>query len=513
MAVRSYILAHDLGTTGDKASLYTAEGYLRHSTFFGYETQYLFPNWAEQDPKDWWQAVCATTRQLLAEAQVRPGEIACVAFSGQMMGCVAVDEAANPLRNSIIWADQRGVEQAERLAEAVSPERIYQITGHRVSPAYSAAKIMWVRDHQPEIFRQTYKFLHAKDFIVARLTGRFVTDYSDAAGMNLYDLRKWDWSSEILKALDLDPALLPELHSSVDVVGEVTSDAAEATGLVAGTPVVLGGGDGPCAATGAGVVAQGRAYNYLGSSSWIGVLTPEPILDPLMRTFTFPHLIPGMFTPTGTMQSAGGSYQWLRDVVCRAEVQSADRLELTAYELMNAQAQMSEPGAKGLIFLPYLLGERSPRWNPKTRGVLVGLTRRHGRAELIRAVLEGISFNLRIILDAFREQGAQVEKMWVIGGGARGRLWRQILADMYGLPILKPKLLEEATSLGAALAGGVGVGLFPDFNVVQDLVEIEEVTQPDRRAQARYDELYPIFELCYQSLLPVYDALAELEWA
>lgn len=512
MTVGSYILAHDLGTTGDKASLYDADGHLCHSTFFGYETRYPGPNWAEQDPKDWWQAVCTTTRQLLAEAQVRREEVACVAFSGQMMGCVAVDAQANPLRSAIIWADQRGVEQAERLAEAVGPEEVYRITGHRVSAAYSAAKILWIRDHQPEIFRRAHKFLHAKDFIVARFTGRFVTDYSDAAGMNLYDLKKWDWSPEILQALDLDPELLPELHSSVDVVGEVTSDAAEATGLRAGTPVVIGGGDGPCAATGAGVVAQGRAYNYLGSSSWIGIATLQPILDPLMRTFTFPHLIPHMFTPTGTMQSAGGSYQWLRDVVCRAEVQAAEGLGISAYELMNAQAETSEPGAKGLIFLPYLLAERSPRWNPKTRGVFVGLTRRHGRGELIRAVLEGICFNLRVILDIFREQGVRVEDMLVIGGGARGRLWRQILADMYGVPILKPRLLEEATSLGAALAGGVGVGLFPDFNSVQNLIEIEEVTQPNPRAQARYDELYPIFELCYQSMLPVYDALAELEW-
>lgn len=509
----SYILAHDLGTTGDKASLYNAEGHLHHSTFFGYKTQYPAPNWAEQDPNDWWQAVRTTTRQLLTEAQVRPEEIACITFSGQMMGCVAVDRGANPLRSAIIWADQRGVGQAERLAKAIGPERIYQITGHRISAAYSVAKILWIRDQQPEIFHRTHKFLQAKDLIVAHLTGHFVTDYSDAAGMNLYDLKKWDWSSEILEALDIAPELLPELHSSIDVVGEVTSKAAEATGLRAGTPVVIGGGDGPCAATGAGVVAQGRAYNYLGSSSWIGVATPQPLLDPRMRTFTFPHLVPHMFTPTGTMQSAGGSYQWLRDVVCRAEVQAAEELGLSAYELMNAQAEISEPGAKGLLFLPYLLGERSPRWNPKTRGVFVGLTRRHGRAELIRAVLEGISFNLRIILDAFREQGAQVGEMRVIGGGARGRLWRQILADMYGVPILKPKLLEEATSLGAALAGGVGVGLFPDFNVVQNLIEIEEVTHPHPRAQARYEELYPIFELCYQSLLPVYDALAELEGA
>ena len=318
-----YILAHDLGTTGNKASLYDRDGRMVASSFFGYGLELPHVNWVEQNPEDWWQAVCASTRQLLAAAKVQPKEIACITFSGQMMGCVVVDRRARPLRNALIWADMRAVAEAQTIIDGVGMAEAYRITGHRASSSYSGAKILWVRNHQPEIFAQAHKFLHAKDFIVARLTGNFVTDYSDASGMNLYDLQAGDWSDVILDAIGLDRAVLPELHASTDVVGAVTADVAEEVGLAAGTPVVIGGGDGCCAATGAGVVREGSAYNYIGSSSWIALATKAPILDPTMRTFTWAHLVPGMFSPCGTMQAAGGSYQWLRDNLCQPEKDAA----------------------------------------------------------------------------------------------------------------------------------------------------------------------------------------------
>ena len=355
----------------------------------------------------------------------------------------------------------------------------------------------------------THKFLHAKDFIVARLTGSFVTDYSDASGMNLYDLRAGDWSDLILDAVGLDRAQLPELHASTDVVGEVTAAAAAEVGLAAGTPVVIGGGDGCCAATGAGVVREGSAYNYIGSSSWIALATKEPILDPTMRTFTWAHLVPGMFSPCGTMQAAGGSYQWLRDNLCQPEKDAAAHLHLSPYELMNLQAEGSPPGANGLLFLPYLLGERSPRWNPKARGGFVGLTMKHTRADMIRAGLEGITLNLRVILEAFQQQGAQVDAMRVIGGGARGRVWRQIMADIYGMPVLRPALLEEATSMGAAIAGGIGVGFFPDFSIAEKLTSIVDTVQPNPAIGPLYDRLYAVFNRAYELIAPLYDELAE----
>ena len=502
-----FILAHDLGTTGNKASLFDSQGQVRSSSFYGYQTEYPRPNWVEQNPEDWWQAICVTTRQLLSSAKVPPKQIACIVFSGQMMGCVAVDRNARPLRNAIIWADTRAMAEAQNIIDRVGMESAYQITGHRASASYSGAKIMWVRNHQPDLFAQSHKFLHAKDFIVARLTGKFVTDYSDASGMNLYDLRTRDWSPVMLNAFDLDPALLPEIHASTDVVGEVSDRAAEEVGLAPGTPVVIGGGDGSCAAVGAGVVRENSAYTYIGSSSWIGITTKEPIYDPSMRTFTWAHLVPGMFSPTGTMQAAGGSYQWLRDTFCIQEKEAAERLQVSPYELMNLQAEQSKPGANGLLFFPYLLGERSPRWNPNARGAFFGLGMSHTRADIIRATLEGITLNLRVILQAFQQQGAHIGAMRVIGGGANGRVWRQIMADIYRLPILRPALLAEATSFGAALAGGIGVGIFKDFSLAEELTPIVDVLQPNPALGALYENLYRVFNHAYDAFVPVYEEM------
>ncbi len=506
--MKPYILAHDLGTTGNKATLYDQEGALVSSAFFGYKTEYAHTSWAEQDPDDWWQAVCTSTRTLLEQTRVRSDQVACIVFSGQMMGCVPLDRQARPLRKAIIWADQRSVEQERWVGERVPPEEVYRITGHRLSASYSLNKILWLRDHQPDIYRAAFKFVHAKDAIVARLTGAFVTDISDASGMNLYDLEAGTWSARILDAAGLDPAKLPELRQSIDVVGEVLHEVADEVGVAAGTPVVIGGGDGPCAAAGAGVVKEGSAYNYVGSSSWIALATEKPIYDPAYRTFTFGHVVPGMVMPTGTMQAAGASYQWTRDQLCPVEVEAAEALGVSPYELMNLGADTSPVGANGLIFLPYLLGERSPRWNPRARGAFVGLTIRHTRADMVRAVLEGVTMNLRVILDAFRAQGARIDAMRLIGGGARGRFWNRIMADVYGIPVHRLAILEEATSMGAALTGGVGVGLYPGFSMIEAMNQVREVIEPDPAAQAAYEAIYPIFEAAYQALVPVYDMLA-----
>jgi xylulokinase len=407
----------------------------------------------------------------------------------------------------------RAVEQENWLAERVSREDVYHITGHRLSASYSLAKILWLRTHQPDIYNATYKFVHAKDAMVARMTGRFVTEPSDGSSMNLYDLESGGWSAKIVQAAGLDADKLPEIKRSIDVVGELLPEAAEEIGLVAGTPVVIGGGDGACAAVGAGVWREGAAYNYIGSSSWIALSTPKPIYDPDYRTFTFGHIVPNMFMPTGTMQAAGASYQWARDQLSPLEVQAAKQLGISSYEIINLNAEKSPVGANGLIYLPYLMGERSPRWNPRARGAFIGLTIRHTRSDLVRAVLEGITFNLRVILDAFTKQGAQIEAMRVIGGGARGRFWNHMMADIYGMPVQRLAILEEATSMGAAVAGGVGIGMYKDFSISEQMNQIAEVVQPDPAAQRAYQKIYPIFEACYHQLLPIYDMLAEVEQA
>jgi xylulokinase len=286
---------------------------------------------------------------------------------------------------------------------------------------------------------------------------------------------------------------------------------ADEIGLAAGTPVVIGGGDGVCASTGAGVVAEGSAYNYVGSSSWIALATPEPIYDPDYRTFTYCHLVPGMYMPTGTIQSAGASYQWTRDNVCRLEVQTAELLNIQPYELMDLEAGQSPVGANGLLFLPHLMGERSPHWNPKAKGAFIGLTIRHTRADIIRAVLEGVSMNLCSILQAFLAQDADVKTMRLIGGGARARFWNQIMADVYGIPVYRMSILEEATSMGAALAGGIGVGLYPDFSLADSMNPVEEVIEPDAEAHAAYRSLMQVFFESYEVLVPVFDKLHNIK--
>jgi xylulokinase len=506
-----YVLAHDLGTTGNKASLYDGDGRLLGSAFYAYDTYFDHTGWAEQNPEDWWAAVCTSTKQLLAEADVQGSEIACIVFSGQMMAAVPLDEHARPLRRAIIWADQRSVAQQEAVAERIAPERVYRITGHRLSASYSLTKILWIRDHQPDIYRRTHKFTHAKDSMVARLTGVFVTEPSDASSMNLYDLDTGTWSGDILDAAGLDGDKLTDIAPSTHIVGGVLASVAQDVGVAAGTPVVIGGGDGSCAAVGAGVIGEGAAYNYVGSSSWIAIATPKPIYDPQLKTFTFAHLVPGMMMPTGTMQAAGASYQWTRDQLAPVEVEAAKALKISPYELMNLTADRSPAGANGLLFLPYLMGERSPRWNPRARGAFIGLTIRHTRADMIRAVLEGITFNLRVIFDAFTTQGARIDSMRVIGGGARGRFWNQMMADIYGVPVQRLAVLEEATSMGAAVAGGVGVGLYKDWSIIHQMNQIADTLHPRQAEAARYARLYPVFEAAYHALLPIYDRLAEVD--
>jgi xylulokinase len=363
--------------------------------------------------------------------------------------------------------------------------------------------MLWMQRHQPELYARAHQFLQAKDYVAYKLSGVFATDYSDASGTNIFDLRRRNWALDMIEAVGLDPQKLPPAHPSNTVIGKVTAEAAGETGLLAGTPVVIGGGDGACATVGAGSVHPGDAYNYVGSSSWIAVTAEQPLHDPRMRTFTFAHLDPELYFPTGTMQSAGGSYDWLERLL-------RGQGETPLYDEISAAAASVEPGARGLLFLPYLIGERSPHWNPLARGLFAGLTMSHGRAEMARAVLEGVAFNLKMILDAFLEQGAAIQAMRLIGGGARSALWRQILADVYGLPILRPELLAEATSLGAAIAGGVGVGLFPDFRVAHELVQVEEAERPDPAHSERYAALYDLFQQTYSVMEPIFEQLATL---
>ncbi len=505
----NYILAHDLGTSGNKATLYDFEGRLRSSVVYAYDTYYPGPNCVEQNPEAWWKAVCISTKQLIDKAGIDKSEIACITFSAQMMGCLLVDREGNPLRNSIIWADTRAVKQEKFMQSVLSMETAYKITGHRISASYSAAKMLWIKDNLPEIYNKAYKVLHAKDYIIYKLTGNLVTDYSDASGMNLFDINSKEWSDDIINALGINKAILPDAHASTDIAGTITAKAAAEIELLQGTPVVTGGGDGSCAAVGAGVVEEGKAYNVVGSSSWIALATEKPVYDDKMRTFNWVHLDPNMYSPCGTMQTAGYSLNWLKNTLCDMEVMEAGQKGVNPYSIIDNKVLNSPPGANSLLFLPYLLGERSPRWNPDAKGAFIGLKMTSTKEDILRSVLEGVGYNLRVILEIFCNYTA-VNEVTVIGGGAKGRVWLQILADIWQKPVLIPEFMEEATSMGAAVCGGIGIGAFSDFKVINKFNKVKSEILPRTEYLEVYNKLFHIFNETYEALEPIYNKISSL---
>jgi len=503
-----YILAHDLGTSGNKATLYSIEGKLKASVLYEYDTHYPSQGHVEQNPHDWWCAVCKSTSELFEKSNIKNTQVEVVSFSAQMMGALAVDKQGEPLRNMIIWADTRAKKQEERMKNVLGMEYVYQMTGHRASASYSAAKLLWIKDNEPYIYKHTYKMLHAKDYIIHKLTGVFATDYSDASGTNLFDIRGKKWSKEILEGLQIEEGILPELYKSTDIIGMVTKEAASLTGLIEGTPVVMGGGDGSCACVGAGITKEGRAYNVLGSSSWTSLASKEPIFDEQMRTFNWVHLDSELYTPCGTMQAAGYSYSWYKNILCKEESQNGTELGISPYELINEGIKESKPGSGGIIYLPYLLGERSPRWNMDAKGAFIGLSVTTTKNDMARAVLEGVGYNLKLIMDIL-EMKNQIKEVALIGGGAKGDIWVQILADIWQKPIKIPTYLEEATSMGAAICGGVGVGIYPDFHVIEQFNKTNQVIMPNPDLKYRYGKMYDIFNRAYEGLEETYKQITE----
>jgi xylulokinase len=488
------ILAHDLGTTGNKATLVSNEGALVTSVTVAYATDFGPGGKAEQDPLAWWRASCAATGQLLERAGVAADEIDVISFSGQMMGVVPLDARGEVVRPAIIWADTRSSAESARLVEAVGMERGYKITGHRLNPTYSLSKLMWLRANEPDSFARIATVVQAKDYVAYRLTGVLATDPSDASGTNAYSQADGAWSDELLEAAGLDGrALLPDIVPSTTVIGTVTREAAAQAGLIPGIPVVIGGGDGPMGALGAGIVddADGT-YAYLGSSSWVSLSATEPLHDPLMRSMTFNHVVPGRFVPTATMQAGGASLQWIVDTL-RPEGDAR-------YEHLLDGAAAVKAAADGLYFLPHLLGERSPYWNPRARAVFAGLARHHGPAHLTRAVLEGVAFNLRTGLLAFIENGKTIDNVDAIGGAANGALTLEILSAVWGRRVTKRDLVDEATSMGAAVVAGVGVSVFEDFGVARTLSGRLESAEPDPAAAEAYLGQYELFMDLYRRL-------------
>jgi xylulokinase len=492
------ILAHDLGTSGDKASLHDARGRLLASHSVHYPTDYGAGGKAEQDPADWWDAFCATSRALLAASGIDPADIACVVLSGQMMGAVLLDEHDQPVRPAVIWADTRAQAQARRLSQAIGFERGYALLGHRLDPTYSLPKLMWLREHDPAAWARTTGFVLAKDYVTLRLTGRRCIDPSDASGTNAFEQATGRWASELLAAADMDVALFPEIVPSATVAGPVRAETSEASGLREGTPVVVGGGDGATSALGVGLVASDPvACATIGSSAWISMTTDTPARDPQMRTVTFDHVIPGQYLPLGPMQAAGTSLEWLAQTLGVGDGGIA---------ALVASAKEAEAASEGLFFLPYLVGERAPIWDVHARGTFVGLARHHAPSNLARAVLEGVAFNLYGVYRALNASVRAIEAVDAVGGGARSDTWLGIMADTWGVPVRRRTIVDEANSLGAAVVGGMAVGLMEEWEVARSLSVIEAVLEPDDARHAQASAGYERFMDAYERLRPWFAA-------
>jgi xylulokinase len=479
------IIAHDLGTTGNKASLHSDDGKMLQHCTVPYPAHFASGGVAEQNPMDWWEAVGQATKKLTQMANVSANEITGIGISGQMMGAIFLDENYNPTRDAIIWADFRAQKQSDYLIEKVGLEKAYKSLGHRLNPTYSIAKVMWVRDNQPEVWSKTRHICIAKDFINHKLTNRFVTEPSDASSTNCFDQLNLVWDEEILKVADIPVSYFPEIVKSTSVIGGLTSAAADHLGLNVGTPVVAGGGDGPMAALGAGIISPtDGAYACMGSSSWVAVSTAKPLHDAKMRSMTWNHIVPNQFSPTATMQAGGASLQWIVEDLMPAS-------EKDRFNILLGEAEKVSSADDGLYFLPHILGERSPYWNPSAAGAFIGLGRHHDRSYLVRAVLEGVAFNLLTCIQAFTDNGVPIDQVDVIGGGAESALWLQIFSDIWGVKVRSRSIVEDANSLGAAVTTLVALGK-GEFSMVKQLSTITAEFNPssDSKKYARQHEIF-----------------------
>lgn len=512
---KDVLLSHDIGTTGNKASLYDLDGRLLKSFYYPYETFYPRPGWTEQRPEDWWKAFITCTKEVLAASNIQPGQIAGLSFSGQMMAAIPVNQKGEVLqKNVMIWADHRSHLQGEYIKKTIGWERFYYLTGSGMEiPLYPVAKILWLKENEADVYKKTYKFLGVKDVLINRLTGRFVTDFSDASNTGMLDLKNRKWAKDLIQELGIDfEKLVEEILPSQTVVGKINKEVSEATGLLEGTPVILGGGDVACAALGAGVIEEGSVYNYIGSASWLATATSRPLFNTTMRPFSLCHVVPDMYVVQLAMFSGGVVYEWVRDQICKFECEEAKLANRDPFELMDELAASSPPGSNGIIFLPDLRPGGAPHNNLNARGAFIGLTLSHKRGDLLRSVLEGITFNIRLMCDAMEEAlGFPFQEVRMIGGGSNSRLWREIESNVLNKVVVILSAKQEANSLGAAILAGCGLGIFSDFKqAAKVFIRVKESINPNPEVVAVYNRLLPLFDNAYQALAPVNDQLSSL---
>jgi xylulokinase len=495
--VASLVLGIDVSTTATKTILVDGAGAVRGIGVAEYPYATPRPQWSEQDPDLWWTGTQAAIRAALADAGADAGEVAAVGLTGQMHGSVLLDAADRPVRPAILWNDQRTAAECDAIRAALGRERLIRITGNDALTGFTAPKLLWVRAHEPDAWARVTGVMLPKDFVRLRLTGERAVDKADGAGTLLFDLARRDWSAEVLAALELDSALFPPTFEGPVVTGAVTAAAAETTGLRAGTPVVGGGGDQSANAVGVGVVDPGSAALSLGTSGVVFAATDRPLYEPDGRVHAFCHAVPDRWHLMSVMLSAAGSFRWFRDALAPG-VDFGD---------LAGEAADIAPGSDGLLFLPYLTGERSPHPDPLARGAFVGLTVGHDRRHLTRAVLEGVAFGLRDGLDLMRDAGMPLpDRLRASGGGTASPVWRQILADVLGMELVGLGTTEGA-AYGAALLATPAAGLFGSVaEAVAEVVSVTPMARPGPAA-ARYAELHATYRELYPALAPLFPRL------
>ncbi|HHX42770.1 MAG TPA: xylulokinase [Chloroflexi bacterium] len=506
----AFLIGIDIGTTGAKALLIDAEGRVAGSATVEYPLYTPRPLWAEQEPEDWWQATIDALRQLLHTTSVDTAELAGIGLTGQMHGMVLLDAQGQVLRPCIMWNDQRTASECRWIMERVGRERFLELTMNPALPGFTAPKIIWTRDHEPEVYAQIAKVLLPKDYVRYRMTGEYATEVSDASGTVLLSVGERRWSDEVLAALDLPREWMPTCVESTAITGRVTAEVAEATGLPAGLPVVGGGGDQAASGVGTGIVEPGLVSVTMGTSGVVFAYTDTPSRDLAGRLHTFCHAVPGKWHVMGVTLAAGGSLRWLRDALGATESDVAALTGVDPYEILTAEADRVPAGSEGLIYLPYLSGERTPYPDPNARGTFFGLTMRHNKRHLVRAVLEGVAYSLHDSIELFRSLNVPITQVRATGGGARSRVWRQILADVFGTELATVNV-TDGSAYGAALLAGVGAGVYASVpEACAQTVKIVDVVEPVPENCRAYDAYYPVYRSLYPALKPAFDAIAEI---
>jgi xylulokinase len=500
MASSPLFLGVDVSTTGSKALLVDAAGVVVSSATTPHTLSTPRPLWSEQDPQEWWRATAASIRAALDGAGATGADVAAVGPTGQMHGLVLLDAAGAVLRPAILWNDQRTAEQCDEIRARVGRERLIRVTGNDALTGFTAPKILWVREHEPEVYASAEHMLLPKDYARYCLIGEYAMDKADGSGTLLFDLAARDWSDEVLAALEIPRAWLPPTFEGPEVTGRVTPQAAELTGLAPGTPVMAGGGDQSAQAVGVGAVEPGTVAVTLGTSGVVFAPTAAPLVEPEGRLHAFCHALPNRWHLMGVMLSAAGSLQWYRDTLAPD----------VPFDALVGEAAEAPAGSEGLLFLPYLTGERTPYPDPLARGAWVGLTIRHRRAHLTRAVLEGVAFGLRDNFELLHQAGLRdVERVLVSGGGARSELWLRILATVLGVELIRDAPTEGA-AYGAALLAGLGSGAWRELPSVRAAGAAAQRIQPDPALAPLYEQMYAHYRAAYPALRESFAALSAI---